>query len=1144
MYKNFTAKICENFSCVSLQFFRIMKLTVILWFAFFCQVSAATYGQNINLDVKKATLKDVLNQLRHQSGYNIIYDAVMLKKAGPITVAVQNKSIIETLDICLNNQRLTFVVNANTVIIKEREKTPVGVVNKLPEITVNGVVVDGEGQPLRGVTIKVIGLGTGTVTDVNGKFSIKLNDGRAVLSFSSVGFASQNIEVRNKTELRVVLQAKQSELNDVVVVGYGTVKKSDITGSVSSIKAADFKNNQVTSIAQVLQGRASGVQVINSDATPGAKPNIRIRGTNSLGTSSEPLFVIDGYPSNEDLSSINPNDIESIEVLKDASATAIYGSRGANGVILITTKRGKDGKLSINLESYYGSATVTKTLDVMNAREYAEYRNDVVKNTGAPTAKPFASPAILDYLSTHTTNWQDAMFKNSPLSDVQLNLSGGDEKTKFLISGEWYRQTGIVRNTGFTRGNLRFNFDREISAKLKFGLTTVLGRTLSKNTNINTAGGTEGGAVLDLLRINPATTVYDASGNYSYANTFVKDADSDPAAIVDQIGNPIAYAERVTSDNYLNRGQISTYGEYEMIKGLKLKIFFGGEFLNSWGNFYAPYDIFSQAQNHGTARLNNGNRTNWLNENNLTYSKDFGSAYALTILLGQSYQQFNYDSSTASSTNFFTNAYTFNSLGAGTSAIVSSTASQNQLNSYYARVNAKLWTNLLATATLRSDGSSKFGENHKYGYFPSVALAYKLGNLPLMQKTTVINDLKIRAGYGVTGNQEIPPYLSKFGYDLATGTSGGGVTFGTTRQIAVAANRPENPNLKWEQTSSFNVGLDFGLLSNRFQVTADYYTKRTNDLLWSVALPATTGFTDAFKNLGSIENKGFEFSISGTAVTLGAFRWNSGLTLAVNKNKIISLGDEPFRLYGANALQAAFARENFVILQPGQEIGKFLLYQFDGIWQSQQEIDNSSFNANYKKTLKPGYAKYKDLNGDGTIDIKDKKMAAGSAYPKFVFGFTNIFSYHNIEISAFLQGQQGNKILNLNKYWLEYPADNNKGREVLNRWKGPGTSNTLPAAGFESSRLLANDFLEDGSYIRLKTLSLSYQFPNRFKFMKAANLSSLRFYVTGTNLLTLTKYTGFDSEVNSYNNDLFLQGVDQGAYPVARSFIFGIKVGL
>lgn len=1135
------------------KFLLMMKLTAMLILLFTFHVYAKDgRSQTVSLQVKNTSLKKVFKEIKKQTGYYFLYSVELLAKAEKINLSVQNASLEEVMNKCFRNTALTYSIVEKTIVVKKLLAS-VDVVDPVPEalppFTVTGKVFDDEGMPLENVSVQLKASNRGVSTGKDGTFSIQVPDGAGSLVFSYVGFETIESEVSGATNLEIRLKKKEAKGEEIVVIGYGSVRKSDITGSVSSIKAADLKNTQLTSVDQALQGRAAGVQVTNSDATPGARPNIRIRGTNSLGTSSEPLFVIDGYPSNEDLSSINPNDIESIEILKDASATAIYGSRGANGVVLITTKRGTKGRFTIGVESYYGTATVTKTMDMMNARQYAEYRNDAVKNVGSPTAKPFASPAILDYLSTHSTNWQDALLRKAPVSSVQLNMSGGDEKTKYFISTEYYNQQGIIRNTGFQRGALRFNFDREISKKLKFGLTTVLGKTVANNTLVNTNGGTDGGVLLNALRFNPAVPLYDSSGNgnYSYNNYKINDAASDPSSELDQLGNVVAFAERVTNTNHMHRGQISMFGEYEIVAGLKLKLLIGGEYLNNWQNYYAPNNLFEQAQNFGTASRANRVRTNWINENNLTYTKSFGSQHSVTGLVGFSFQKFRDESNSATATNFFTNSFTFNNIGGAAAATVSSFASQNQLHSYYTRLNVKLYNNLLLTGTFRADGSSKFGENNKYGYFPSGAIAYKLGEMAFIRNSNVISDLKVRLGYGITGNQEIDPYLSVFGYDLANafspGVPAGNLVFGSTRQVGVAANRPENPNLRWEQTSAFNTGIDVGLLKNRLTITLDYYKKKTDDLLWSVALPATTGFTSAFKNLGAIQNTGFEISIAGNPVQTRNFRWNSLLNFAMNKNEVLSLGAEPERFTGANALQSLLTRENFIVLKPGNEIGKFFLYTPDGIWQSQEEISKSSFTTTYKNSVKPGYAKYKDINGDGTINQSDKSIIEGSAYPKFVFGFNNTFSYKGFELNAFFQGQKGNKILNLNRAWMEFSLPSNKSTEVLNRWKGEGTSNTLPAAGYEFSRLIATDLLEDGSYVRLKSLSLSYQFSTGGKFLGAAKINSLRFYLTGTNLFTITNYTGFDPEVNSYRNNLFLQGVDQGAFPVARSIIVGLRAG-
>lgn len=1130
--------------------FLVMKLTTALLILICLHASANSYSQKITLHENNVPLQKVFKQIRKQTGYQFLYRDDMILGAVNVTVNVKDVSIEEALDACFKNQQLSYTVIEKTILLKKKAETSSqALATPEPPSEIKGRLYDENGKPMQGVSITNLRSKKGATTGTDGAFSIAA-DVNDVLEFSFVGYKSQNIRISSlQQEIRVEMKLEVAELANSIVIGYGTVKKSDLTGSVSSIKAADFKNSQTTSIDQVLQGRAAGVQVTNSDPTPGAPPNIRIRGTNSLGTSSEPLFVIDGYPSTEDISSINPDDVESIEILKDASATAIYGSRGANGVVMITTKRGSPGKFNINLSAYYGVASAIKKLDLMNARQYAEYRNDVTKNLD-PISLPFASDAVLNYLSTHTTNWQDQIFHNAPISNIQLSMSGGDDKTRWLLSGGWFKQDGIIINSGFQRANVRFNFDRQINQRFKVGFTSLLGHTSSNRSNIVPTGVTTGATVLEALAMNPATPVYDSLGNYTYQNLVVTDNQSSAQQTdVYQIGNPVAYSRRSINTNYLNHVQQTVFGEYEIISGLKLRIMFGGEYLNSWNNSYIPYELFEESFDHGNAARYHEVKWNWLNENNLTYTKSLGTRSSITALVGTSFQKFHDEYSQTIATGFFTNAFTFNNLGAGTSVTANSSASENQLVSFYGRVNAKLWNNLLVTATIRADGSSKFGENHKYGYFPSGAIAYKLGEEKFIKDLNIFSELKLRAGYGITGNQEIAPYLSQFGYALApapnsSGGPDGNVTFGNTRQVGIAANRPANPNLQWEQTASYNGGIDIGLWSNRVSLTADYYKKNTTHLLWDVALPSTTGFLTAYENLGEIQNSGVELSISARPLSSGKFIWNTSFNIAFNKTKVINIGDEASRLYGTQlGLLPFLARDNFILIKPGEPIGLFYGYLFGGIWQTQDEIDKSAFSDDYKSTQKPGMPKYKDLNGDGTID-GDDRTGLGSAYPKAVFGFTNTFGYKGFQLTVFLQGQTGNKVLNLNRYTTEVDVTSNKSADVLHRWTGEGTSNTLTAAGYEINRFIDNTLVENGSYLRLKSLTLGYQLPAQSKVLISSKIKSLEFYVTGTNLLTSTKYKGYDPEVGSYNYNLFGQGVDQGSYVVSRSFLVGLKVGL
>jgi TonB-linked SusC/RagA family outer membrane protein len=1016
------------------------------------------------------------------------------------------------------------------------------------KITIRGVVRDNQYNVLPGATVKVKGSTTAAITTVDGRYSINVAGKQSVLAFSFVGMATQEVKVDNKTGIDIILQPTSGNLNDVVVIGYGTQKRSDLTGSISSIKSKDLENKQFNNIQETLQGRVAGLQLTTGDATPGSSPNIRIRGTGSLGTDSEPLFVVDGYPSNEDLNSINPGDIASIEVLKDASATAIYGSRGANGVILVTTKRGTPGQLRIDGEVYRGAAQLRKKIKLMNALEYATYRNEVsFYNT--PTNLPFASAAQLKNYETNSTDWQDALFDRAPLTNVNLSMSGGDANTRFLISANFFDQKGIVINTGYTRNALRFNFDRTISSKLKFNMITSLTKTLNNRTKVNSSG-TNAGVVTSALRMNPTVPIYDASGNFITVNYANSDPDSDPTAAVDLNGNPVAYAYQNVDLTNVFRLQLNTSLSYQIIPSLQLRTFFGVEYTYGGTNAYTPNNLYEQAFYNGTASKSNYLRYNWINETYLTYNKEFNKKNSLNAVLGYSYQMFKNETTGATSTNYFTNAFLYNNLATGVSQNTTSSASQSQLQSVYGRLNAKLFTKLLLTGTLRVDGSSNFGSNHKYAYFPSVGAAYRFGEEKFIKNLGFVDDLKFRAGYGVTGNQSIPSYQSRFGYALASnsvsGSSNPGKSvFGSTNQVAVAASRAENPDLQWEQTAAVNFGVDLTMLRGRLSLSAEAYQRVTKKLLFQIVLPSTTGITLAYDNFGQLTNKGIELTLNAIPVKKESFQWNNTLTFAVNRNIINDLGTTNSRVYGYNigpqgGLLVA-SNPNWILLEPGLSVGTFRGYTSAGIWQSQREIDESAFNATYKTAQRPGGVKYVDINGDGKIDVSDV-TPIGTAYPKFTTGFSNSFTYKQWDLNVFFQGQLGNKILNFNHLYTEYGVASNHSVELLNRWNGEGTSNRYPRAGLEGTRLLDDTFIENGSYLRMRSVSLTYNFKSG-GILKKIMAKNLRLYATATNLLTITKYSGYDPEVGSFNYNPFTPGVDYGAFPTAKSLIIGLKAG-
>ncbi|NOT76868.1 MAG: TonB-dependent receptor [Cyclobacteriaceae bacterium] len=998
---------------------------------------------------------------------------------------------------------------------------------------VTGLVKADTGEGLPGVNVLEKGTNNGTVTDADGKYSINVNAG-AVLTFSFIGMSNQEVAVGELSQVNIEMKTDVTQLSELVVVGYGTQKKSDLTGAVSSVAMSEIRNVPVTRADQMLQGRVSGVQITQTSAEPGGNISIRIRGTNSINTSNQPLFVIDGFPGAGDLNSINPSDIESIDVLKDASATAIYGSRGANGVIIITTKKGKMDQNSITFEAYTGIQTVRKKYDLMNAQQFGSYLNDVQsltnQETGSTTALPYPTQADLDALGKGT-DWQDEIFRTAPIRNYQLGFNGGSGGTRYNVSMNYFDQDGIIINSGFKRGSLRFNIDRKVSEKLNFSFTSQLTRSLENKSLVNTAGGSAGGVVMDAMRMNPGVPVYDATGNYTLRNG--------PAPYVEttQTGNPVQYANSASDNRNVFRALLNAAGEYSIIKGLKLRVS-GGIDMN-YGNInsYVPSGIFfGGGVTVGSAAQSSTNRTNWVNENTLTYDKEFGQ-HTINVVGGFSAQQSITESFRSAATSFFTDALGANNLGIGSGAVApTSSKTGNQLASFFGRINYKLTNKYLVTFTMRADGSSKFGPNKKWGYFPSGAIAWRIIEENFMKNITKVSDLKLRVGYGIVGNQEIDPYQSMGRYTNSNYVSG------VTRLVGQAVANIANADLHWESTASFNVGIDLGLFDNRVLLTADYYDKVTSDLLLQAAIPQTAGLNSILLNAGKVGNNGFELSVTTINIDSKKVKWTTNLNFTRNRNKVLDLNGETQRIVGASSssLFPGSGASTTSILRVGEPIGSFYGYQFDGIWQTAEEIVASGITT---PTYRAGDPKYVDQDKNGIIN-SDDRVIIGRAQPDFYYGMTNTVTVGRLNVMVLLQGVQGQDVLNLNRYELESGTTNtNKMTTMLDRWTGPGTSNTIPKANSVARRStgITSEVLEDGSFLRVKTITIGYDLP----IPKAIGntLKSASIYVTGQNLFTFTQYKGFDPEVNSFGSDNLSLNTDYNAFPASKTFIVGVRLG-
>ena len=1005
---------------------------------------------------------------------------------------------------------------------------------------ITGKITSSLGDPIAGASVQVKGSSVGTSANDKGEFSITVPVARPTLVISNVGYKAKEVSVKNQSNINIVLEEDKNELSQVVIIGYGSVKKSDLTGSVSSIKANELKAVPVTSFDQAMQGRAAGVQVTQTSGKPGSEASIRIRGTSSINAGNEPLYVIDGLLVSSDggdmttgvtlgprigaLSAINPSDIESIEILKDASATAIYGSRGANGVVLITTKRGKAGKGTVSFDMYYGQQEVAHKLDVLNAAQFANFVNDAKLNAGVTPI--YVNPKNLG----EGTDWQAQLFRRAPMASYQLSFSGGDEKTKYSISGGYFDQDGIIINSNFKRYTFRANLDRELSGKLTVG--TSISYANINSTGVLTNNGTiVPGVVSAALLFNPVLPVYDSTVNGGY--TFENDRGK-------TLGNPIADAKEYNSYTTSSRILGNFYAKYKVTNDLEFKSSFGIDGFTQKESSFGPNFLKRTQASMGEAALGTVQGLTWLNENTLTLNKDWGGKQAVNALLGFTTQQFKNESLFAYAFDFPDSRTGYHNIAAGLKPQKSSNGeSQWSLISYLGRINYSLFDKYLFTATGRIDGSSKFADGKKYGFFPSGAFAWKAIKEDFMQDVKFISDLKFRASYGVIGNQAIPPYQSlaligPYGEGVFNSPNGAEVYTGLEPLSYV------NTNLKWESTKQLDLGVDVSFFQNRLAVTADYYQKKTFDLLLSTPIPTTSGFSSTVLNVGNIVNKGFDFDIR-SINTQGHFKWNTSLNLSVNRNTITNLNTETDILLMGGSL-----------LRKGQPVGTFYGYIFDGIFQTDQEAASSPVlvgqepgSANPASIAKAGDRKYRDINNDGKIDANDRTLL-GSAQPDFTFGFNNSFSYKNIELTVFFQGSEGNKMANFNNLdLLNFTGQNNVLAEAgLNRWTPDNHSNKYPRAlstGSLDVGVFSSAIVEDASYLRLKNITLAYRVPEYI--INKVKIKSLRVFAGATNLWTLTNYSGYDPEANTYGQSTTLIGIDAGGYPQARTYTLGVNVG-
>ena len=1005
----------------------------------------------------------------------------------------------------------------------------------------DGTVVDDiTNQPIIGASITIKGTTHGVVTDAEGKFYFQTGQKFPyTLIVSYIGYKKAEVVV-DKNPVIIHLKEERQELDELVVVGYGTQKRKDITGSVASVPKANL--SQVTSSADnLLRGAVAGVVVTQSSGRPGASSSVRIRGGNSITAGNEPLYVVDGiliYNDNSNssagvsfagaslnvLSTINPADIESIEVLKDASATAIYGSRGANGVVIITTKKGTKGQDNISYQGYFGFQNISKKLDLMNASQWARLRNDVQASIGQ--APSFSDAQIEAFKTSGNYDWQSAAFRTAaPVQNHQLSFSGGDETSRYAISAGYFDQEGIVLGSDFKRISLRVNYEKNYSQTFKFGVNANYSNSVSNGVGTTGNGRTPNPLVSAVLTA-PVVPIKNEDGSYNVTNNIYA------TSVNGYVPNPINDLENTINETKINRILTSLFGEYKISKKLTAKVAVSGDVLNTKQNYYAPSHTTTGAGTKGLASVGDRLVSSVLNENTLNYNTTFGENHKFSALGGYTLQYTQGEIVNAGANTFINDNNTSDALQDGVAVKPYSEAYESVLKSWLARVNYSYRGKYNLTLSARADGSSRFGSESLWGYFPSAGFSWNITDEEFANNIKGVTEAKLRITAGTTGNQEIGNYLS-----LA---SMGSVnySFGGTLYTGLAPTRLANPDLKWEKTDQYNLGLDLSLLDRKINFVFDVYYKKTNDLLISVPVPLTSGYATVLQNIGGVENKGIEIGLTTENIKTENFSWNSNIVFSANRNKVVSIGNGVDQFFPV-VPNGSLLQQQPVTVKVGLPLGTFWGYRTNGIFQTQEEI-NTQPKINSLANTKVGDRKYVDANGDGVITALDKGDL-GSSQPKFVGSFSNTISYNDFDLNFSFQGSYGGKIFNALNQQLEISTlGTNAAATLEDRWTPTNPGNEVPRASSSPLGIVSERYVEDASFLRLKLITLGYTLPKSVS--KKLGTKSVKFYVSAENLITWTKYTGYDPEVSSYEQNNLYPGIDFGSYPNSKTFISGLNV--
>ena len=1092
-----------------------LAICMILTLTLFAYLS--TTAQKITIKQSNTTLEKVFDYIHKQTAYDFFYDPLLLKKAKPVSLNLNNATLEQVLDACFNNQPFTYIIRYNTILIRTKDT-----VNKentlspsLPQYhNVAGKVMDENGNAVSGASVILEPASRSAISNETGFFAFKnLQPGAYTIAVSYIGYTTYkgtiNVENNDLVLPDITLHTTINSLAETVVIGYGTQTKRDLTGSLSQVKNKDITAYPSTNIMQSLLGRAAGVQVIQNSGAPNSAVSLRIRGTNSIQGSSEPLYVVDGFPIAGNPSMLTNADIETIDILKDASATAIYGSRGANGVVIITTKKGKNGITHVNYEGSYSVQTLRKKLQVMTPVQYGEFYNEYAKNVGL---SPYFTDEQIQQLEAQGsgTDWQNVVMHKAPMQTHTLTISGGSEKTQFSLGAGILKDDGIVRNSYYNRYTFRGSFTHQINNKFSVEYTFNLNRTVSSDKNSNALDYNSRGSALfsGIIEVPSSLPPYNEDGiltipilQYPFiANSMV---------------NPLNYIYYQTNIGRENRVLSNAAIVYKPLHNVSIRISGGIENADIRSDSYTSRNF---VRSTGVASVGTAQYTSLLSESTITYDKNFGNHH-LTVLGGTTWQNFVNTSLGATGSGFVSNEQTTNDLGAAAITSPSSSSySKSVLLSYLGRAIYEFKQKYLLTASLRADGASLYSKGNKWGYFPSTALAWRISQENFMKRISSISDLKIRAGIGATGSQAVSPYST---LNLL---SSGKTVFDNSLYTTYAPGARLPNDLKWETTYQTNFGLDVSLFKSRIRITADYYIKKTKNLLNTVQLPSSLGYRYTIQNVGEMQNKGLELAINAEVLpSFHSFQWSAAANISFNKNKVVKLynGQD----INGSSIYAGYLGDYVNLVREGQPLGVFYGYIEDG-------YDDK------------GNIVYKDLNKDGLITTNDKTVI-GNPNPKYIYSFTNTFSWKGLELNLYFQGTHGNDIYNVSS---EQQVDLTQGlnlleEQYLNHWTPENTHAKYPALIGNINAKVSNRYVEDGSYLRLKNIQLAYNLgvnKSSLTWLKSAQV-----YISGQNLITWTTYSWFDPETSSLmsGNSINL-GIDFFGYPTAKTITAGIRIGL